>query len=173
MIEDKFQADDAIERISKLEKIISEAQQDFDDFKHHFELKILAAQKIFDEKTKDAREEIALLTEGLRQVAQSQITAKRRSVKLPSGTLSFRKQPPKFLFGDLTEVNAKDPRLINFVKQNAHDYLKVKIEESVDWANFKTKLIADEDKVIFADTGEFLDCLRVQILPDKFTVNLS
>ena len=170
MIEDKLQAEDAIERISKLEARIAAAQKDFDDFKQHFEQKILAAQKIFDEQTKDDREEILLLTEGLRQFAQTQVSDKRRSVKLPTGTLSFRKQPPKFFFDDLTEANSKDERLINFVKHNAADYLKTKVEESVDWANFKTKLIADGDKVFFADTGEVIDNMRVQILPDKFTI---
>lgn len=173
MIDDKLQADDALERISNLEKFIADAQQEFDDFKRHFELKILAAEKIRDEKTKDAREQIALLTEGLRQFAQSQISGKVRSVKLPGGTLSFRKQPPKFFFSDLSEANSKDARLINFVKHNAHEFLKVKVEESVDWANFKTKLITDGENVVFADTGEIIDDLHVQMLPDKFTVKTS
>ena len=173
MIEDKLQAEDALERISALEKLIADAQAELDDFKHHFEAKILAAEKIFDDKTKLARDEILLLTEGLRQFAESQITGKVRSVKLPGGTLSFRKQPAKFIFDDLTEPHAKDPRLINFVKQHAASYLKIQTVESVDWANFKTKLIADGDKVFFADTGEFLDNLRAQFLPDKFTVKTS
>ena len=170
---DKLQAEDAVERIATLEKFIADAQKDFDDFKHHFELKILAAEKIFVDKTKDAREEIAYLSDQLRQFAEPQITEKRRSVKLPTATLSFRKQPPKFLFSDLTEAHAKDARLINFVKHNAHDYLKTKVEESVDWAKFKTKLITDGENVIFADTGEIIDDLHAQILPDKFTVNPS
>lgn len=114
-----------------------------------------------------------MLTEQLRQFAQTQITDKRRSVKLPTGTLSFRKQPTRFFFVDGSEAHAKDPRLINFVKQYADAYLKVQTVESVDWANFKTKLVADGDNVIFADTGEILEDLHAQILPDKFMVNPS
>lgn len=177
MYDDDLTATDVeqlLEDITRQEKIIKAAEDKRDELIDHYQLKTLAAQQICDNETQQAREEISYLTDKLRSYAESHITGKKRSLKFPSGTLAFRKQSPKFFFSDdLKEANAKDDRLIHFVKHNAYEYLKVKVDESVDWAAFKAKLKIDGDNVFYAETGELIDGLHAQIMPDKFTVQTS
>lgn len=167
-------ADTLLEEIAKRESEIKIAEDERDAFIAHYNEKILRAEEICERKTREARESIAFLTEDLRRYALTQISDKKRSVTLPSGTLQFRKQEPKFFFDDLKEANAQEERLIHFVKHNAYSYLKVKVDESVDWAKFKRQLVIDDTgEVSFKETGEIIDGLHAQRLPDKFTVKLN
>ena len=169
----EIEADELLEEIQSLTNVIKSAEDERDTFIAHYENKIFAAKDICDKKTKEAREKIACLTDNLRRYAETQITDKKRSVPLPTGTLQFRKQSPRFFFDDLEEANATNERLINFVKHNAYKFLKVKTEESVDWEHFKRQLSIDEDGVVsFAETGETIDGLHAQVMPDKFTVKM-
>jgi len=173
MIDDITQAEDTLAKIADYEAQIKAAEQQRDALILHYERKIADAQKICVDDTTFARQEIASLTEDLRRFAEIAITGKKRSIKLPSGILGFRKQSPKFFFDDLKEANARDQRLIHFVKHHAYDFLKVKVEEYVDWAKFKTKLDTDGDNVFYVDTGEIVEGLHAQFLPDTFTVDLK
>lgn len=175
MFESAIEADELVARIKDYEDFIQSAEAERDAFISHYQAKIDVAKTICDDKTKDARTEILLLTEQLKHFAEANLVGKSRSVKLPSGTLSFRKQPTRFFFDDLTSADAKSERLIDFVKHNAHQFLKVKVDESVDWEHFRRKLGFDESgqDVYFTDTGEIIDGLHAQILPDKFTVKTS
>lgn len=169
-----LEADELLEEIAKHEAAIKEAETERDEFIARYEKKISAAEHICEITTKESREKIALITEKLRRFAEINVTDKKRSVSLPTGTLAFRKQAPKFFFDDLKEVQGKDERLIAFVKHNAYDeFLTVKVEESVNWLKFKSKLVIDGDAVIYAETGEIIDGLHAQFQPDKFTVKLS
>ena len=167
-----IEAEELLNQIIEHEKTIQEAQEKRDNFIAHYQSKIAEAMRICDAETKDAEIAINILTEQLRQYAEINLPKNRKSVKLPSGTLSFGKQSPRFFFDDLKEANAQNERLIKFVKHNAYQFLKVKTEESVDWQGFKSKLIVDDDgtNVYYAETGEIIDGLRAQILPDKFVV---
>ena len=169
----KIEADELLEQIKNLESDIKAAEDERDEFKARYEQKISVAEHICEIATKEAREKIALITERLRRFAEVNVTEKRRSIPLPTGTLSFRKQQPKFFFDDLKEASGKDERLIQFVKHNAHEFLKVKVEESVDWLKFKGKLAIDGENVSYSDTGEIIEGLHAQFVPDKFTVQLS
>lgn len=171
----KIEADELLDEIAKHEATIKEAEKERDEFIAHYEKKISAAEHICEIATKEAREKIALITERLKRFAEVNVTDKRRSIPLASGTLAFRKQAPRFFFDISKDIDGTDERLIQFVKHNAHQYLKVKVTESVDWAKFKGKLIIDSDgsNVSYAETGEIIDGLCAQFLPDKFTVKLS
>lgn len=80
----------------------------------------------------------------------------------------------QIFYDDLKPVSGTDERLIHFVKHNAHEFYKVQYTESVDWRAFKSKLkISDDGDVYLEDTGEIIDGLRAQILPDKFEVKLT
>lgn len=175
MCETAIEADELLERISEQKAIIDAAEAERDAFISRYEEKIEMAKALCDDKTKDARDEITLLTEQLKRYAEANLTGKKRSVQLPSGTLSFRKQQPRFFYDDLTSADAKSERLIDFVKHNAHEFLKVKVEEAVDWEHFRRKLSFDEggQDVFYTETGEIIDGLHAQILPDKFTVKTS
>ena len=117
---------------------------------------------------------MALIEEQLKRYAEVHLPEGRKTVRLPSGTLSFTKQSPRYFFDDLKAAGGKDERLIKFVKHNAFDCLKVKVEESVDWKKFKSRLETSENgDVYFADTGEIIGGLHAQFLPDKFKVELK
>lgn len=166
----KQDADIILEKIAEYEAQIKAAESDRDAFINRYMEKIARAKDICEKATAEPRAEIASLTELLRRFAATNITDKKRSIPLPSGTLSFRKQPTKFFF-DGQEVTNDNPSLLTFVKNSCREYVKAK--EYVDWANFKAKLIIDGDNVMFSETGEIIDGLRAQILPDKFSVKTN
>lgn len=166
----KVEAEELVEEIRQCKERIKVAEAERDEFHALYQKKIERADNICEKLTLEERNRIAILTEQLRRFAEVHVTDKRRSVPLPTGTLAFRKQPPRFFFDDLKEANGKDERLIKFVKHNAHDYLKVKVEESVDWLRFKGKLTIEGENVCYADTGEIINGLHAEFQPDKFTV---
>ena len=73
---------------------------------------IFEADEILENKTVRDRQEIALLEEELRRFAADNLPENKKSISLPSGTLSFRKQPPKFYL-DGKELG-NDERLVAF-----------------------------------------------------------
>lgn len=165
------EVDEILETVADLESIIAAAESERDNLIARYNGKITAARDICEQKCQPARAEIALLTEKLRRYAEENTTGKNHSIKLPSGTLSFRKQAPRFYFDDLKEAGAQSKQLLAFVKANGGKYLKV--EESVDWANLKPRLKLIGDQVVYEDTGEVIGGLHAEILPDKFTVKTS
>lgn len=164
------EVDELLEKVADFEAQIAAAESERNALISRYQMKILAAQELCEQKCQPAREEVELLTEQLRRYAEANITGKRRSVKLPSGTLSFRKQAPRFFFEN-AEANAHCEPLLKFVKANGGKYLK--IEESVDWANLKSHLQCIGEQVVYEDTGEIIDGMRAEIQPDKFTVKTS
>lgn len=174
MIETPIEADEALEQIKNLQEQIKSAEQERDEFKSHYQAKIANAEQICEQKTEAVRAEIAILTEELKRFAQANLPADKKSIALPTATLQFRKSAPQFFFDDLKQASATDERLISFVKHNAREYLKVNVTESVDWAKLKSKLeISDDGRDVYiADTGEIIDGLRAQRLPDKFEVKM-
>lgn len=168
-----IEVDDLLEKYAGYRAKIAAAEQKRDSFIAHYQAKIDKARDICESECKAAKIEMALIEEQLKRYAQTQVTDKRRSVKLPSGTLSFHKKSPRFFFDDLKEANGTDERLIHFVKHNAHEYLKVKVAEAVDWQKFKGKLqVNDGGEVFYSETGEFIEGLHAQFLPDSFKVEL-
>ena len=169
-----IEVDELLEQYAKQQAIIEAAEYKRDNFIFHYQEKIAKAEKICEDECKSAKVEMALIEEQLKRYAEINLPKGRKSVKLPSGTLSFSKQEPRFFFDDLKAANGKDERLIKFVKHRAFDCLKVTVDESVDWKKFKSRLETTENgDVYFADTGEMIEGLHAQFLPDKFTVKLS
>ena len=165
----KIEADDLLEQIAEFEAKIKAAEDERDEFISHYEQKILSARKICEDSTVRARQEIATLTEVLRQFAAANLPENRKSIKLPSGTLKFCKKDPKYFIGG-QEASGKSKALLEFAKVNAPEYLKTKVEEYVDWAEFKKKLTFDGNAVYNSETGETIEGLSVQTFPDTFTV---
>lgn len=175
MIETKIEADEVIEQIKNLQEQIKSAEQERDEFKAHYESKIAAAEIICANKVDNLQSQIAVLTEELKRFAIANLPADKKSIALPSGTLKFRKSVPQFFYDDLKPLSGTDERLIKFVKHNAHDFYKVTYTEAVDWQHFRAKLKVSDDgsNVFFEDTGEVIDGLHAQTLPDKFEVKLT
>lgn len=169
-----LEVDELLERYAEIEQTIAASEQKRDMFIAHYQAKIAKAQKICEDECKSAKVEKALIGEQLKRYAEVHLPEGRKSIRLPSGTLSFTKQSPRYFFDDLKAADGKDERLIKFVKHNAFDCLKVKVEESVDWRAFKRRLETGENgNVYFADTGEIIEGLHAQFLPDEFKVELK
>ena len=172
MITTKIEAEELLGKISRHKAAIKKAEDERDAFIAHFESKIQRAHEIFNQSTENARNEIAFAEELLRRFAAANLPEGKKSIDLPSGKLSFRKQAPQFFFDDLKEVNAYDPRLIDFCKSNAPEFVKRKVTETADWSEMKKRLSFDGGKVFFSDSGELIEGLTAQEFPDKFTVTV-
>ena len=165
----KTQADDLLEQIDQYNAQIKAAEVERDEFKEHYQKKIAVAKNLCKLKCEPLRQDIAVLTETLRRYADN-LPEGRKSLPLPSGKLKFQKQEPKFYDVDNRKLTGKSKALLEFVKSTLPQYVKITQEESVAWHSFKKNLAIDGDKVYYAETGELLEGLRGQILPDKFTV---
>ena len=164
------EVDEILEAVGDYEKLIAIAESERDNLIARYNEKITAARDICEQKCQPLRAEIALLTEKLRRYAEANITGKVRSAKFPSGTIAFRKQPPRYFCGD-EEAGAQSKSLLAFVKANGGKYLKV--AESVDWEHLKPRLKCIGDQVVYEETGEVISGMKAEILPDKFTVKTS
>ena len=113
------------------------------------------------------------MTETLRRYAADNLPEGRKSLSLPTGKLKFHKQEPKFYDAENRELSSKNKSLLTLVKSTLPQFVKVTQEESVAWNSLKKNLAIDGDKVYFAETGELLEGLRVQVFPDSFTIELK
>jgi phage host-nuclease inhibitor protein Gam len=104
----------------------------------------------------------------LRPYAEAKIEgAKSKTVKLPSGNISFRTQNPQFYIG-VDKVDGETPALLDYARQSATDYLKIK--ESVDWTGMKKSLNVTADGKVISGDGEVLTFIRGEIQPDSISV---
>lgn len=159
----KLQADELIEQIAELQAQIKAAQDERDEFISHYESKIARAKELCEQQCINPRREIALLTEELKRFAADNLPEGRKSIALPSGKLTFRKQFPKYYMGG-EEVSGKSKALLTYAKTNLPEYVKTRTEEFVDWASLKRHI---------ETTGEFIEGLEVQEFPDAFTVEVG
>ncbi len=99
----------------------------------------------------------------LKPYAAAQVEGKKsKSVKLPNGTLSFKKSAPNY--------TKDEGALLEFVKAEAPDCIKTK--ESVDWAEYKKRLhFADAGKLV-TDDGEVVPGVSYEQKEDSFIVKL-
>jgi len=86
----------------------------------------------------------------------------KKSLKLPYGTLQMRKKQAK--------LERDDEKLMEIARPLG----LIKVKESLDWAEFKKRLIIDGYKVIDKESGEVLDAIRV-VEPecDEFSVKVD
>lgn len=162
------EAEETLEKIAELEKVIRGNEQKRDALIAHYQEKIQSAETICDRDSAQARVEIALLTEQLKRYAENNLEGNKKSIALPSGKLAFRKQPTRFFFDDMKEANSTDARLVAFAKASAPEF--VKTTEYIAWNELKPKLTIDGEDVYYAETGELINGLHAQVQPDKFTV---
>lgn len=93
--------------------------------------------------------------------AQQLKDGNKKTLSLPSGKMSFRKQSPKF------EKNEEE--LFVFVKKTYPDFIVTK--ESVEWGAFKNTLKIEDGRAVTSD-GEILDCVTVIPQEDSFYVKV-
>ena len=163
--------EEILQQIHDLEDEIKDAEEKRDDSISFHMNKIELAKRICETDTREQKEEIERLRYSLEVYYRENPPKRGKSIKFSGGTIAYRKQNPRFLFAD-EEVRSELPALVDFVRMYYPEYIKTK--ESVDWATFKTKLQVDDDNgVVFAETGEIIDGLQVQTMPDKFTVTTN
>ncbi len=86
----------------------------------------------------------------------------KKSYKLPNGTLQMRKKAAK--------LERNDTQLLEIARPLG----LIKVKESLDWAEFKKRLIIDGYKVIDKESGEVLDAIRVvEAECDEFSVKVD
>ena len=141
---------------------IDDAKQIHDQAVEYFQSLIANADKIFDDATKDDREEIAILTEKLRQYFDENPPQGRKSHKFAAGSFGYNKASTKFFLNGV-EVNANNQELLDICR-NTHDGKNfIKVKETLNWAALKKALNFDDPNNIFLeDTGEIINGLRAQ-----------
>jgi hypothetical protein len=106
---------------------------------------------------------IEYFTELLKPFAMEQLQgSKKKTVTLPSGSLSFKKQSPEFV--------KNDEELLAFVKESLPEFVKIK--ESVDWGEMKKTCQIDNNRLVTAD-GEIVRGVTVNERDDTFTVKIK
>lgn len=95
-------------------------------------------------------------------------TKTKMTLKLPAGTI-VKTLPHMNYFAYGTDNPNNSPELIEFVKNTAPEYLKV--EESVKWGELKKQLSYDDERnVIFNPTGEYIECINLELVPSEVKV---
>lgn len=159
-IDTEEKADWAIRKIVKLQKKIDDAKRLANERKQQIEEWL---ESIESENQRSIEHFQAII----RPWAEQQLDGKKKTVKLPSGTVSFRKSQPKFFIGGVN-VDKKNSVLLEYVKQNAPTF--VKVEETADWTKFKETLIVTESGAVITQDGEVLTFMAALEQPDTISV---
>ena len=95
---------------------------------------------------------------------------KKKSVKLPSGTVGFRKGGETWKIGE-DKVTATNAALLAFVKGDDDSF--VKREESVRWGDYKKTLRVMEDGRVVSATGQVVKGMIVTQGAPSFYVEVG
>jgi hypothetical protein len=89
------------------------------------------------------------------------------TIKLPTRSLTFKKQQPQILINGKEVDKAKDDKqLVQFVKENSPDFIK----EEVKWGDYKKTLKTKEHegRLIYCDdAGQPIDFIQLIERPEK------
>ena len=167
------EVEDLLETIRGIRDLIARRQAQYDSVVAYHQQKIERAKEICDKDTAGYRAVLEEKTKLLRRFAEVNITGKKRSIELPSGTLSLHKRQPIFFLGG-QRVTSDNPALIEIAQNIDSDLVKVKTTTAADWATLKKRLIVNDDGSVYVnDTGELVAELRAQIQPDDFKVETA
>ncbi|MBR0062063.1 MAG: host-nuclease inhibitor Gam family protein, partial [Selenomonadaceae bacterium] len=111
----EIEVEEMFGKVRALKNLIAEAQNRRDNFQTLYRQKIARAEEIFQTDTQYYSAELDAVTKRLRRFAEKNITGKKRSMKFPSGTLSFTKQTPQFFIGGQAVTN-DNPKLIELAR---------------------------------------------------------
>lgn len=117
------------------------------------------------EVLKPLNEEIDRLKSNLMAFHRDQLErdVKEKTIKLPYATLKSKTQPQDY---------AKDEdKLLDWVKSNATDYLKV-VDPTVSWGELKKNVVVAGGKALLKDTGEIIEGLEPLEKSVKFDVEV-
>lgn len=156
-IKDDAVADWAVKKIAEeqaeLERLTIIAKQQIDAL----QLKVNYLEEVAERKTSFLK---GCLSEYFRTVPHKS-TKTQESYKLLSGSLVMKLASQKMVKDDAELVEY-------FHKNNMSEYIK--IEEKPMWAEFKKNLSIIDGNVINSVTGEVVDVVRVEHVPESFEV---
>lgn len=106
---------------------------------------------------------IEYFKELLKPFAMEQLQGSRKkTLNLPSGSLSFKKQAPEFV--------KNDDELLAFAKDSLPEF--VKVTETVNWVEMKKTCQIDNNRLVTAD-GEIVRGVTVNERDDTFAVKIK
>lgn len=160
VIDDDNKADWAVRKIIKLQQKTADAKK-------------LAAEQIAKIKEwqsgieDDNDSSIEFFMGLLRPYAEQQLDGKKKTVKLPSGNISFRSVEPSFFIAE-EKVTSKSKKLTDHIEKLAPEFIIT--EKSTDWTKFKDTLTVMEDGRVISSNGEILDFIEAVEYPDSVNV---
>ena len=119
LVKNNSDADFYLRQINKLKEQKEEINKFVDQ---ELERQMRLYQPYSEDRMRPLDNQIAFYEEALRTFAMNEYAeTNKKTIKLPNGTLSIRKQPPKYIYND--------EEVLSFLKENnLNDYIRVKEE---------------------------------------------
>ena len=119
LVKNNSDADFYLRQINKLKEQKEEINKFVDQ---ELERQMRLYQQYREDRIRPLDNQIAFYEEALKTFAMNEYAeTNKKTIKLPNGTLSIRKQPPKYIYND--------EEVLSFLKENnLNDYIRVKEE---------------------------------------------
>ena len=159
LVKNNSDADFYLRQINKLKEQKEEINKFVDQ---ELERQMRLYQQFREDKIRPLDNQIAFYEEALKTFAMNEYNeTNRKTIKLPNGTLSIRKQPPKYIYSD--------EEVLNFLKENnLNDYIRTKEEVNKKDLKKAAKITNNNQMVI---NGKEVPGIIVVPQDDKFEVH--
>ena len=159
LVKNNSDADFYLRQINKLKEQKEEINKFVDQ---ELERQMRLYQQYREDRMRPLDNQIAFYEEALRTFAMNEYAeTNRKTIKLPNGTLSIRKQPPKYIYND--------EEVLSFLKENnLNDYIRVK--EEVNKKDLKKATQINNNNQMMID-GKEVPGVVVVPQDDKFEVH--
>lgn len=147
-------------------KLVQEINKDIEDIenftKSEIERYVDHMNAFKEERIKSLSGQKYYFESMLRHFTETELAGtKKKSIKLPDGTLQIRKQSPKYTY--------EDEILLEWIKLNKPNYVKTTTKETVDKALLKKENIVDSNNHMIID-GKIVEGVNIIEQEDKFDV---
>ena len=159
LVKNNSDADFYLRQINKLKEQKEEINKFVDQ---ELERQMRLYQQYREDRMRPLDNQIAFYEEALRTFAMNEYAeTNKKTIKLPNGTLSIRKQPPKYIYND--------EQVLSFLKENnLNDYIRVK--EEVNKKDLKKAAKITNNNQMMID-GKEVPGVVVVPQDDKFEVH--
>ena len=159
LVKNNSDADFYLRQINKLKEQKEEINKFVDQ---ELERQMRLYQQYREDRMRPLDNQIAFYEEALKTFAMNEYAeTNRKTIKLPNGTLSIRKQPPKYIYND--------EEVLSFLKENnLNDYIRVK--EEVNKKDLKKATQINNNNQMIID-GKEVPGVVVVPQDDKFEVH--
>ena len=159
LVKNNSDADFYLRQINKLKEQKEEINKFVDQ---ELERQMRLYQQYREDRIRPLDNQIAFYEEALKTFAMNEYAeTNKKTIKLPNGTLSIRKQPPKYIYND--------EEVLSFLKENnLNDYIRVK--EEVNKKDLKKATQVNNNNQMIID-GKEVPGVVVVPQDDKFEVH--